>query len=282
MSIASLSSRKPHMRFAKTLRPWAVLFLHLGFAHLAGAQSLDPVVEKLDPVLQKQLTFLNPAYLAFPATAASADQKLPLVIYLHGAGGVGETPTKNTSRARVLIKGLRQFQKGPCLVVAPQCQRTSTKTNERGTWLPEDLEIFLQGLLAKHQEVDVERIYLTGNSMGGYGCWVWGGHHPEHFAAIAPIVGGIGRNGPKDVTPDLEQWATKLAQVPVFAFAGARDPVVPAERSQRMVDAIRKAGGRQAKIKIYPNESHGASRAVFSSSEYFQWMFSQKRPAAGK
>ena len=265
------------MRFTHYLRSWAILFFSVGFVHLAEAQSLDPVVEKLEPAQQKQLTFLNPAYLAFPAQAATPDDKIPLVIYLHGAGGVGENPNKNTGRARGLIKGLRQFKKGPCLVVAPQCQRTSAKTNQRGTWVPEDLEIFLQGLLARHSEIDVDRVYLTGNSMGGYGCWVWGGHHPEHFAAIAPIVGGIGRNGPKDVTPDLEKWASKLAKVPVYAFAGARDPVVPAERSQRMVDAIRKAGGRQAKLKIYPNESHGASRAVFSSEEYFDWMFSQKR-----
>jgi predicted peptidase len=120
--------------------------------------------------------------------------------------------------------------------------------------------------------------------MGGYGCWVWGGHHPEHFAAIAPIVGGIGRKGPKDVTPDLDQWAANLAKVPVYAFAGAKDRVVPAERSERMVAAIRKAGGTRAKIKIYPEEGHGASKTVFSSAEYFDWMFSQRRssPTARK
>ncbi len=256
----------------------AILCFSLGLAHFAGAQSLDPVVEKLTPARQKQLTFLHPAYLAFPPQQKILDAKIPLVIYLHGAGGVGSDPTKNTGRARGLIKGIRKFQKGPCLVVAPQCQRTSTKTNLRGTWIPEDLNILLEDLLQTHSEIDTQRIYLTGNSMGGYGCWVWGGHHPEHFAAIAPIVGGIGRNGPKDVTPDLKKWAANLARVPVYAFAGARDPVVPAERSQRMVDAIRKAGGQQAKLKIYPDESHGASRVVFSSPEYFQWMFSQKGP----
>jgi predicted peptidase len=162
-------------------------------------------------------------------------------------------------------------------VVAPQCRRTSSKTDERGVWLPEDLELFLQHLKATHAEIDAERVYLTGNSMGGYGCWVWGGHHPEHFAAIAPIVGGIGRKGPKDVTPDLDQWAANLAKVPVYAFVGAKDRVVPAERSVRMIDAIRKAGGRRAKIKIYAEEGHGASKAVFSSAAYFDWMFSQKR-----
>ncbi|MDP6445565.1 MAG: prolyl oligopeptidase family serine peptidase [Pirellulaceae bacterium] len=255
----------------------SIVFFTLTCCKFAGAQSLDPVVETLSADDKSQVTFLNPDYLVFVPAQVKPDQKIPLVVYLHGAGGVGDNATKNTSRARVFIKGIRRFDKGPALVVAPQCRRTSTKTNERGGWLPEDLEVFLKQLKARHAEIDVDRVYLTGNSMGGYGCWVWGGHHPEHFAAIAPIVGGIGRNGPKDVTPELEKWAANLAQVPVYAFAGGKDRVVPAERSQRMVAAIRKAGGKRAKIKVYPEQGHGASKVVYSSVEFFDWMFSHKR-----
>jgi len=116
--------------------------------------------------------------------------------------------------------------------------------------------------------------------MEGYGTWAWAAHNPEHFAAIAPVVGGIGPRGPKDVTPDLAKWAAKLALVPVYAFAGAKDKVVPAERSERMIAAIRKAGGKEAKLKIYPNGGHAAGRAVFSTSEFYDWMFAQKREKA--
>jgi predicted esterase len=91
------------------------------------------------------------------------------------------------------------------------------------------------------------------------------------------VVGGIGRGGPKAVTDDLAEWAGNLAGVPVYAFAGARDRVVPAERSERMIAAIRKAGGKKAKIKVYPEEGHGAGRLVFSTREMYDWMFSQKR-----
>jgi dipeptidyl aminopeptidase/acylaminoacyl peptidase len=44
-----------------------------------------------------------------------------------------------------------------------------------------------------------------------------------------------------------------------------------------MITAIRKAGGKQAKIKVFPEEGHGASRIVFSTQEVYDWMFSQKR-----
>ena len=160
-------------------------------------------------------------------------------------------------------------------MVAPQCRRESETSDLRGTWEPNDLDLFLAHLFKTYPYLDADRVYLTGNSMGG--CWVWGGNSPEHFAAIAPIVGGIGRGGPKDVTPDLEKWAANLAKVPVFAYAGAKDRVVPAERSERMVAAIRKAGGKQAQILVFPDEAHGASRKVFSDQAFFDWMFSQKR-----
>ena len=63
----------------------------------------------------------------------------------------------------------------------------------------------------------------------------------------------------------------------VFAFAGAKDRVVPAERSQRMINAIQKAGGKQARLKLYPEEGHGAGRKAFSDADFYEWMFSQKR-----
>ncbi len=77
------------------------------------------------------------------------------------------------------------------------------------------------------------------------------------------MVGGIGPRGPKDVTPDLAKWVAKLTTVPVYAFAGAKDKVVPAERSERMIMAIREAGGKKAKLKIYPNEGYAAGRVFF-------------------
>jgi predicted peptidase len=138
------------------------------------------------------------------------------------------------------------------------------------------LDLLLKGL-SSNVEFDSKRIYLTGNSMGGYGSWTWGGNSPQHFAAIAPVVGGIGPGGPKDVTPDLDQWAENLAKVPVYAFAGANDRVVPAERSERMVSAIRKAGGKLAKIKVYKDQGHNARQVVYSSKEFYDWMFAQKR-----
>ena len=238
-----------------------------------AAQTEGLSVGSMDAGLQKRTSYLNADFLLFPV-GEKKGKTLPLLIYLHGAGGVGGEIRKITGQVQRVVAGIRKFCDEPCLVVAPQCLRDTPKG--RGTWIPSDLDVFLEHLKAT-LPVDEGRIYLTGNSMGGYGCWVWGGHRPDHFAAIAPIVGGIGRGGPMAVTPDLDAWAANLAKVPVYAFAGALDRVVPAERSERMIAAIRKAGGKKARIRVFEKEGHGASRLVFSTKELYDWMFSQRR-----
>ena len=265
-----------HKPFRSVLKGTIVLLVpFLFFSGMAFAQGKNPAVGKLNDDLAKKAKTLNPQYLVF-SPEQTPDGAVPLVIYLHGAGGVGDNIQKIRGQAGQVWKGIEKFKKSPCILVAPQA---SKRARENGGWVPNDLNILL-GHLKATLKVDEKRIYLTGNSMGGYGSWIWGGHNPEHFAAIAPVSGGIGPGGPKDVTPDVDKWAANLAKVPVFAFAGDKDRVVPPERSQRMIAAIKKAGGKEAKIRIHPNEGHGAGRVVFGSAEFYEWMFSKKQDSA--
>ena len=239
-------------------------------AHSLQGQHI--AAEKMGEKLSAQARTLNPEYLVYYPKPIPT-KPVPLVIYLHGAGGVGDDIQKIKGQVSQIVRGVTQYKKKPCLIVAPQVSR---KNRQPGGWIPEHLNLLLDHLKTS-LEVDGNRIYLTGNSMGGYGSWTWGGLHPEHFAAIAPVSGGIGPGGPKDVTPDLNKWAANLSKIPVYAFAGVKDRVVPAERSQRMIDAIQKAGGKQARLKLYPDEGHGAGRKAFSDADFYQWMFDQQR-----
>ena len=65
---------------------------------------------------------------------------------------------------------------------------------------------------------DAQRVYLTGLSYGGFGAWNLAARHPQKFAALAPIV-GYGH-------PDHAAPIAK-AKLPLWVFAGGRDPVVP-------------------------------------------------------
>lgn len=238
------------------------------------AQPVRPTVERLNSTLENKTTALNPEYLLFRVGEATKAPQ-PLLIYLHGGGGKGTDIRRIAGQVRQLTDGIQRFRKGPCLIVAPQCLRQS-KDGARATWDHKDLNALLAHLKAT-LPIDTRRIYLTGNSMGGFGSWMWGGHNPEHFAAIAPVVGGIGYGGPTDVTKDLDAWAKNLANVPVFAFVGALDKVVPADRSERMVAAIRKAGGTQVRFRSYPDEGHNARRVTYGTAEFYDWMFALRR-----
>lgn len=252
------------------------VYLLLALLHLPASlpgQNFEPVVRTLPEALTQQIRFLNPEYLVY-APSESADAKLPLLIFLHGAGGVGRDIQQIKGRPSDIWRGIAKFGKGPCLVVAPQCLQSAK--GERGIWTVEDLNLLLAHLKAT-LPVDELRIYLSGISMGGYGTWAWGAHDPQHFAAIAPIVGGIGREGAKAVPPDFDQWAASLAAIPVHAFVGALDQTVPPERSERMIAAIKQAGGNRAKLKVYPDEGHGAGRVVVTDREYYDWLFAQTR-----
>jgi predicted peptidase len=260
-----MSSNMKHLAF------FLLLFLP---SFVSLAQSTPVKVSKLSEVREASTLSINPEYLVFTPPSVE-EKKVPVLIYLHGAGGGRPPLTRMGMQANALRRGIEKYDKGPCFVVVPQCLPTK-KNGERATWEPDDLNLLLDDLLEKFS-MDPKRVYLTGNSMGGYGSWVWGGHSPERLAAVAPVVGGIGPGGPKDVSPYIRAWAKNLAKVPVYAFAGAKDRVVPAERSERMIAEIRKAGGKDAKIKIYPEAGHNARQLVYDSREFYHWMFSQSK-----
>ena len=266
-----------HNNFYSML-PFPKLFVTFFLVSLVAHSAIAKLeVCRIDTERFAQTDTLN-EYYWLQQVGTIGSQKVPLVIVLHGGGGCGdslESLQKIKGQSQGVSRGIERYKKGPCIVVAPQCLRR-TSNGEKNTWTPKDLNYFLEHLLAT-LPVNADRVYLTGVSMGGYGSWAWGGHSPENFAAISPIVGGIGPGGPKDVTADLKQWAKKLASVPVFAFVGALDRVVPAERSERMVAAIRAAGGKQVQLRSYRDVGHNAATVTFRSEEFYEWMFSQNR-----
>ena len=246
----------------------AVVLSGVGTLHAA-----DIEVRRLPNAVHEQTHMLNADYLAAVPVVEERDEKLPLLIFLHGAGGRGREIERVKRIARTALTGMERFAGEPSIFVAPQATEGTKETP--ASWLPDDLDRFLAHLKTT-LPIDEDRVYLTGNSMGGYGTWAWAAHSPKQFAAVAPVVGGLGKGGPKDITSDLDRWAEALATLPVWAFHGANDKVVPADRSQRMVKLIRDKGGKSARLTVFPNEGHGASREVYTSREFFEWLFAQK------
>ena len=98
--------------------------------------------------------------------------------------------------------------------------------------------------------------------MGGYGTWQLAMSLPELFAAIVPVCGG-----------GMYWNASRLVNIPIWAFHGAKDTTVFKEESIKMVDAVNKCGGK-AKLTIYPENGHDAWSDTYKNPEVFDWLLS--------
>jgi predicted peptidase len=191
-------------------------------------------------------------------------RRWPLMLFLHGAGERG-TNIQNVAihGPLSLVKKGREF---PFIIVAPQCP-------EGQLWENGPLLKLLERV-SKQFAVDTNRVYLTGLSMGGYGTWNLGVAHPDLFAAMVPICGG---GETIDVLLAEGERAGALKKLPVWAFHGAKDTVVPPEESERMVRALKKLGCREVKLTIYPEANHNSWTETYNNPELYEWLLKHSR-----
>jgi predicted peptidase len=233
---------------------------------LAGAVRADDAAagQQKPQTLEKSVTkILKVDYLLYlPADYGKQEgKKWPLVVFLHGSGESGSDLEKvKVHGPPKLIAAGKEF---PFIVVSPQAPAGPN----RG-WNTEVLNAMLDDVLARYA-VEEDRVYLTGLSMGGYGTWNWGAANPERFAAIAPICGG----------GDARMTARRLKSMPVWAFHGAKDPTVPVEESERIVEALKKTGNTEVKFTVYPEAQHDSWTVTYDNPELYRWLLEHKRPA---
>jgi predicted peptidase len=192
-------------------------------------------------------------YLLFLPQGYGADpeRKWPLILFLHGMGERGD------DLALVKIHGIPKIvEQGKDLkfiALSPQCPDSSFWTAETDA-----LNALLDEVVRQYA-VDTARIYLTGLSMGGYGTWHLAVAYPDRFAAIAPICGG----GPV-------KKACRIKDIPVWAFHGAKDPVVSIEESTKMVNALKECGA-DVRFTVYPDAEHDAWTETYDNPELYEW-----------
>ena len=214
----------------------------------------------LDTTITKQvrLSYL----LHLPTGYGEKEQRWPLILFLHGMGERGDQLA--LVKRHGIPKIAEEWSDFPFVAVSPQCPADSTWALQHDALLA-----LLDDILARYA-VDPGRVYLTGLSMGGYGTWELASAHPERFAAIAPICGGG--------TPFLGFPARvcTLKDVPVWAFHGAKDTVVPLGESEKMVAALRACGGN-VRFTVYPEAGHDAWTETYANPELYAWFLSHHR-----
>ncbi|PJF21644.1 MAG: phospholipase [Phototrophicales bacterium] len=195
-------------------------------------------------------------YLLYLPPGYDESASYPTILFLHGAGERGDDLTGLYKQGipAYLAKG----NDLPFIVIAPQCLPDET-------WLTYREEvILLLDHIIQHYAVDTTRVYLTGLSMGGFGTWDIARLYPERFAAAAPICGGM------PWLIDVEKATHRLKSLPIWAFHGAKDTVVPLAYSQTMVEALQAVGGH-VKLTVYPDLAHDSWTVTYANQELYEW-----------
>ena len=153
----------------------------------------------------------------------------------------------------------------PFIVVNPQCPHDLIWSQ-----CAEDCHRIVHEVIRAHGNVDLRRIYLTGLSMGGMGCWTVASAFPDTFAAVAPICGafipppapevaaermepnGFEKFGQLRVSPTLEQ-AKALCHLPLYIVHGAKDTAVPVSGSLDIFARLQEAGASDVTLVVYPD-----------------------------
>jgi predicted peptidase len=209
-----------------------------------------------------------------------ATGRLPLVVFLHGSGGLGTDNVKQMGLGNIFgtrVWALPEHQKMfPCYVVAPQTDRGWARY---GAPAPGDsvarvvpglgdgtrLALEIVDALQHEFAIDDRRIYVTGQSMGGAGVWHMIAHRRRFFAAAVPCCGSPTADAPLD-----------SGGTPLWCFHGDADSTVPVGVSRDRIAALRKLGEHPL-YSEYAGVNHNVWEWAYTEPALLKWVFSQRR-----
>ena len=145
---------------------------------------------------------------------------------------------------------------------------------EREAVLPAGWDLIERDLIqmldhvTQEYRTDPARFYLSGLSYGGFGTWFMASKYPERFAAIVPVVGW----GHPSLMPSIAKH-----QVPVWAFAGGRDPVIEAKYFFGGMNTLEKLGHKNVRFTIHEDMSHDTWKRVYGGQDVYDWLLSQTK-----
>lgn len=218
-------------------------------------------------------------YVYKPGGYADDGPEYPLLVFLHGWNpNLGNEPLENVLRQGPpkLIEANLWDPKFPFIVVSPQL--------DSNNWRPYKTHALIEHLMETYQ-VNKDRIYLTGLSLGGGGCWYYAGEVENNYVAAMVPISASG-------SPHL---LDNLAEIPLWAFHGGQDKTVNAYEnfgSVPLVQAInQKIPKVRARLTVYANVGHNAwsmtydgSGHNYSSQTYdtfnmdiYEWMLAYKK-----
>lgn len=210
---------------------------------------------------------------------AQENEKYPLVIFLHGAGERGSDNEKQLFHGSQMWLDPVNRKEYPAYVLFPQCpenyywayvERPSVFLSKKmlADFPISPIMVVLKQLIDSYlslPQIDKNRVYIIGISMGAMGVYDMTVRYPEIFAAAIPICGIV---NPKRLEAAKE--------VKFRLFHGDADNIVPPLGSRRAYKALKKAGADVQYIE-FPGVGHESWKQAFELPDFMKWLFFQKK-----
>ena len=226
----------------------------------------------------------------------------PVIVWLHGLFECGSSrkSLQRVKQAPGCVPRIFDQKLPPAqsfVVVSPQCAA-------RAWWdssiIVSVLHEVVEQLTSQHNvTIALDRVYLMGVSMGAYGVYNTLSRYPHVFAAGVPVCGAASPWTSPMLSAALAMWSRSIgekveamdqseraievmATVPLWAFHGAWDPVVPVSSAKRTINLLRAVGSTACKITIYRGVGHQAWFRAFRDAGLYDWLLAQhKDPSQG-
>jgi predicted peptidase len=265
------------MRYRLSVR-WVIIFLFLfSCCSHAGAQEriAPPGVVKEEPPFRKRVYTdkkgVKMPYRLFIPPSYDSSKRYPLIFWFHSGSARGsnnEAQISNENEKGSHLWTMPDNQATfPAFVLAPQCPEnegwSNPELNEVSGALQLAMETFAQ--VQKDYSIDADRIYLAGQSMGGFGVWSLLQTYPELWAG-AVIVSSY----------DNFTNVRAITRVPLWMFQSEMDMTVPVDLVRQMVRQIKKAGGSPRYTEYHKTKNEVWDEA-FAETQLVPWLASQKR-----
>lgn len=185
---------------------------------------------------------------------AEETEPKPVIIFLHGASLCGNNLDK--VRRYGTIDAIDKGRKLDAYVIAPQ--------NPGESWNPQKVMNVLDYVSDEHN-IDYDRVYVAGMSLGGFGTIDLAATYPDRIAAAMAICGG---GTVADLSP--------LTEVPLWIVHGTADRAVSIKQSDKVVKQIKDADAGAPRLAYDRVEgwTHGTPARLFYLPETYDWLMS--------
>ena len=188
-----------------------------------------------------------------PETVYSSEYAYPLIIFLHGG------LTSQDQYLRYLGKAFYSSRNDPYILVIPKKQEWD--------WNPSKLKDVIE-LVSSKINIDPERIYLTGLSMGGRGTFIVAAALPNLFAALMPL-------SPHHAPYSYIPLASHVEHLPIWLSHGDADRISNFDSARKMFQALKQAGA-PIHFNAISGGTHCCWEKIYGNKTTMEWFLSQQ------